>query len=86
MGCRHGEAYGEKGISRNHWPARLEYYGFSVCSFMDQSFFTHRCSFFGGVGGRRGESIHLFFLFPGILQKERKVETMGLKGKMHKAK
>lgn len=66
-------------------PTRLNTAAFLYVLLWTKAFFTHRCSIFGGEWVR-GERIHLFFLFPGILQKEGKVETLGLKGKMDKAK
>lgn len=47
---------------------------------MDQTFLV--LPIFAVFWGR----IHLFFLFPGILQKEKKMETWGLEGKVQKAK
>lgn len=62
MGRGQGEAYGEKGILGHHWPHAVEYCSFSVCSFMDQSFFFNpslQFFFWGGVvgGGRENPPI-----------------------------
>lgn len=57
----------------------FEYYSLSTCSGTDSILFAYLC-------GLLGENL-LFLSFPGTLfQKEKKTETSGLEGKMHKAK